>query len=296
MLLTCGQPLGKSASSPLRFSQTHSQRGRNTHTADDFQEAVDVDTNYYDGGLRGLVRLTPSRNTPILTLTPAPTHPHTHRLVVVVSLRVAYGPLLSPVLSPLSPTPFTWRPAKESTVPSSNITGCDASESLIACLERVGRKELFIPQEALVYPPQKGAPAHIVPSKDTASVESDLMLLLPLLLLNEVAHHLPMPSLSRPCDNATAALRRPEFSQLYLVQTRNPSSSLVGLKCPAPLATRFASSLLITSIFFPRHSLQVCYFQVIRTVPCDGACSTHSGRGGVLTTPGHTRRAGTFFP
>ena len=147
--------------------------------------STSVYTNYhYDGGLRGLVRLAPSRNTPILTLTPAPTHPHTHRLVVVVSLRVAYGPLLSPVLSPLSPTPFTWRPAKESTVPSSNITGCDASESLIACLERVGRKELFIPQEALVYPPQEGAPAHIVPSEDTASVESDLMLLLPLLLLN----------------------------------------------------------------------------------------------------------------
>ena len=40
------------------------------------------------------------------------------------------------------------------------------------------------------------------------------------------------------------------MSQLYLVQTRNPSSSLVGLKCPLPLATRFASSLLITSIFF----------------------------------------------
>jgi len=105
-------------------------------------------------------------------------------LVVVVSLRVAYGPLLSPVLSPLSPTPFTWRPAKELTVPSSNITGCDASESLIACLERVGRKELFIPQEALVYPPQEGAPADVVPSEDSASVESDLMLLLPLLLLN----------------------------------------------------------------------------------------------------------------
>lgn len=102
--------------------------------------------------------------------------------MVVVSMRAAYDPLLSPVLSP---TPSTWRPAKEVAVPSSNITtGCDASESLIACLERVGREELFIPHEALVYPPQESTPADVVPSEHSRSVESDLMLLLPLLLLN----------------------------------------------------------------------------------------------------------------
>ena len=33
------------------------------------------------------------------------------------------------------------------------------------------------------------------------------------------------------------------FSQLYLVQARNPSSSLVGLKCPPPLATHVSPLL-----------------------------------------------------
>ena len=109
-------------------------------------------------------------------------------------MRAAYDPMLSPLLTPLSPTPSTWRPAKE-VVPLSNITtGCVASESLIACLERVGRKELLIPQEAKhakdeqplnsLHPPQGSARADVVPSETSASVESDLMLLLPLLLLN----------------------------------------------------------------------------------------------------------------
>ena len=63
-----------------------------------------------------------------------------------------------------------------------------------------------------------------------------------------------LPSLSSrftfvPKTGSRISVALGHFSQLYLVQTRNPSSSLVGLKCPPPLATRFASSLLITSIF-----------------------------------------------
>ena len=69
-----------SASFPLPLP-SHSQTRTDSfiNNAHDFQ-AVDVGTtNYhYGGGLRGLVRLAPSRNTPILTLTPAHTHPHTH--------------------------------------------------------------------------------------------------------------------------------------------------------------------------------------------------------------------------
>ena len=70
-------------------------------------------------------------------------HAHTRRLVVVVSMRASYGPFSSPLLS--SPTP-----SEKAAAPSSNITmGCAADESLIACLERVGRKD--IPQALTLY-------------------------------------------------------------------------------------------------------------------------------------------------
>ena len=70
-------------------------------------------------------------------------HAHTRRLVVVVSMRASYGPFSSPLLS--SPTP-----SEKVAAPSSNITmGCAADESLIACLERVGRKD--IPQALTLY-------------------------------------------------------------------------------------------------------------------------------------------------
>ena len=71
------------------------------------------------------------------------TRSHTRRLVVVVSMRASYGPFSSPLLS--SPTP-----SEKLAAPSSNITmGCAADESLIACLERVGRKD--IPQALTLY-------------------------------------------------------------------------------------------------------------------------------------------------
>ena len=95
-------------------------------------------------------------------------------LVVIVSMRVAYDPLLAP----LSPAP-----AKVDTVPSSNITaGCIATESLITCLERAGVNGLWTPQEA--DPPQKSVPDDVVTSTYSATIEQDLMLLLPLLILN----------------------------------------------------------------------------------------------------------------
>ena len=112
-------------------------------------------------------------------------------------MRVAYDPLLAP----LSPAPdqssqrwIGWRGANKPTT-----TGCVASESLITCLERAGGKELWIPQEALVYPPQESAPADVVPSEGTASVKSDLMLLLPLLILNSAfAYAGSRPKARRP--------------------------------------------------------------------------------------------------
>ena len=71
------------------------------------------------------------------------TRSHTRRLVVVVSMRASYGPFSSPLLSSLTPS-------EKVAAPSSNITmGCAADESLIACLERVGRKD--IPQALTLY-------------------------------------------------------------------------------------------------------------------------------------------------
>jgi len=70
-------------------------------------------------------------------------HAHTRRLVVVVSMRASYGPFSSPLLSSATPS-------EKVAAPSSNITmGCAADESLIACLERVGRKD--IPQALTLY-------------------------------------------------------------------------------------------------------------------------------------------------
>ena len=83
---------------------------------------------------RRLTRRLPRTNVHMLT---------TRRLVVVVSMRASYGPFSSPLLS--SPTP-----SEKVAAPSSNITmGCAADESLIACLERVGRKD--IPQALTLY-------------------------------------------------------------------------------------------------------------------------------------------------
>ena len=137
-------------------------------------------------------------------------------------MRASYGPFSSPLLS--SPTP-----SEKVAAPSSNITmGCAADESLIACLERVGRKDipqaltplrqyptLNLPSCPLppllapaptpkVYPPQESGPADVVPSKRSGSVESDLLLLLPLLLLNAAfsyAGSRPKPRLPKrpPC-------------------------------------------------------------------------------------------------
>mmetsp|Transcript_31025 Transcript_31025/g.79227 ORF Transcript_31025/g.79227 Transcript_31025/m.79227 type:complete len:157 (-) Transcript_31025:323-793(-) len=103
-------------------------------------------------------------------------------------MRASYGPFSSPLLS--SPTP-----SEKVAAPSSNITmGCAADESLIACLERVGRKDI----------PQESGPADVVPSQRSGSVESDLMLLLPLLLLNAALSYAgsrPKPRLPKrpPC-------------------------------------------------------------------------------------------------
>ena len=111
-------------------------------------------------------------------------------LVVVLSMRVAYDPLLTtptttwqPGAEPAFVTP-AWRPTKESTV-TKNITGCIASSLLFVCEDR--GKELWVPQEsALVYPyPQQSAPAEMVEKEPSVPDEaSDLMLLLPLLILN----------------------------------------------------------------------------------------------------------------
>ena len=154
-------------------------------------------------------------------------------LVVVVSMRVAYDPWPT-VAWPTIAMPTVAEPVfmttKETTV-TTNITGCIASSlpasGLFICEDR--GKELWIPQaSALMYPPPPRGypPAEMVEREASAPDEpSDLMFLLPLLILNGAFAYagsrpksrLPKPTPSPPviCKEA----RRKQFAYLHSAET-----------------------------------------------------------------------------
>ena len=151
-------------------------------------------------------------------------------LVVVVSMRVAYDPWPT-VPWPTLATPTVAEPVfmtrKETTV-TKNITGCIASSLLFICEDR--GKELWIPQEsALMYPPPpRGYPQAEMVEREASAASgepSDLMFLLPLLILNGAFAYagsrpksrLPKPTPSPPviCKEA----RRQQFAYLHSAET-----------------------------------------------------------------------------
>lgn len=150
-------------------------------------------------------------------------------LVVVVSMRVAYDPWPT-VAWPTIAMPTVAEPVfmttKETTV-TTNITGCIASSLLFICEDR--GKELWIPQaSALMYPPPPRGypPAEMVERKASDPDEpSDLMFLLPLLILNGAFAYagsrpkarLPKPTPIPPviCKEA----RRKQFAYLHSAET-----------------------------------------------------------------------------
>ena len=117
---------------------------------------------------------------------------------------------------------------KETTV-TKNITGCIASSLLFICEDR--GKELWIPQEsALMYPPPpRGYPqAEMVEREASASDSgepSDLMFLLPLLILNGAfayAGSRPKARLPKPAPSPPVmckAARRKQFAYQNSAET-----------------------------------------------------------------------------
>ena len=146
-------------------------------------------------------------------------------LVVVVSMRVAYDPWPT-VTWPTVAEPVFLTP-KETTIVTKNITGCSASSLLFICEDR--GKEVWIPQtSALMYPPPPRGypPAEMVEREASASSEpSDLMFLLPLLILNgafayagsRTKARLPKPAPSPPV--MCKAARRKQFAYLHSAET-----------------------------------------------------------------------------
>ena len=146
-------------------------------------------------------------------------------LVVVVSMRVAYDPWPT-VTWPTVAEPVFLTP-KETTIVTKNITGCSASSLLFICEDR--GKEVWIPQtSALMYPPPPRGypPAEMVESEASASSEpSDLMFLLPLLILNGAfayAGSRPKARLPKPAPSPPVmckAARRKQFAYLHPAET-----------------------------------------------------------------------------
>ena len=148
-------------------------------------------------------------------------------LVVVVSMRVAYDPwptVAWPTVA--TPTEPVFMTPKETTV-TKNITGCIASSLLFVCEDR--GKELWVPQtSALMYPPppQGYPPAEMVERESSASDEpSDLMFLLPLLILNGAfAYAGSRPKPRQPKAAASPPVickeaRRLQFAYLHSAET-----------------------------------------------------------------------------
>ena len=146
-------------------------------------------------------------------------------LVVVVSMRVAYDPWPT-VAWPTVAEPVFLTP-KETAIVTKNITGCSASSLLFICEDR--GKEVWIPQtSALMYPPPPRGypPAEMVESEASASSEpSDLMFLLPLLILNGAfayAGSRPKARLPKPAPSPPVmckAARRKQFAYLHAAET-----------------------------------------------------------------------------
>ena len=146
-------------------------------------------------------------------------------LVVVVSMRVAYDPWPT-VTWPTVAEPVFLTP-KETTIVTKNITGCSASSLLFICEDR--GKEVWIPQtSALMYPPPPRGypPAEMVEREASASDEpSDLMFLLPLLILNGAfayAGSRPKTRLPKPAPSPPVmckAARRKQFAYLHSAKT-----------------------------------------------------------------------------
>ena len=174
-------------------------------------------------------------------------------LVVVVSMRVAYDPLIAydplpaEFSTPLSPTP-AWHSGKEATVVvTKNVTGCIASSLLFICEERTGGNQLWVPQEsALVWPPQP-ATAEVVPSSlSTSGGSSDLMflLLLPLLIMNGAFAFAGSRPKSRQPKQPPAApaickeARKMQFAYLHSAETVKEMRRSNTIKRHTPQARR----------------------------------------------------------
>eukprot|EP00320_Phaeocystis_rex_P006783 CAMPEP_0119061460 /NCGR_PEP_ID=MMETSP1178-20130426/5244_1 /TAXON_ID=33656 /ORGANISM="unid sp, Strain CCMP2000" /LENGTH=240 /DNA_ID=CAMNT_0007042667 /DNA_START=1 /DNA_END=723 /DNA_ORIENTATION=+ len=168
--------------------------------------------------------------------------------VVVVSMRVAYDPLLTPTPSGMP----TWQ--KEADVSSPKVTknitvGCVSSSLLFLREECASGKQLWIPQEsALIYPPEQKS-ADVVPREHSASDDTDLMLLIPLLILNSAIafagsrpksrqpkQQLPYPS------SRNARIRRQQFSYLHSTETVKSMRRSNSTKHQAPMRRGMATA------------------------------------------------------
>ena len=177
-------------------------------------------------------------------------------LVVVVSMRVAYDPwptiTWATVTWPTVAEPVFLTP-KETTIVTKNITGCSASSLLFICEDR--GKEVWIPQtSALVYPPPPllgYPPAEMVEREASASDSgepSDLMLLLPLLILNGAfayAGSRPKARLPKPAPSPPVmckAARRKQFAYQNSAETGKAMRRSNNVKHAAPAQRAMASA------------------------------------------------------